>query len=82
MYIDSPDRLLPLPGRVMMKRSSGAKLLFYDVSGEGAKIQVMADLRCALCPVNERTIQNWPPLLGREGTAIGLRCTLSSTCSG
>ena len=29
-----------------IKRSSGAKLLFYDVKGDGAKIQVMADLRC------------------------------------
>lgn len=31
-----------------IKRSSGAKLLFYDVKGDGAKIQVMADLRCRL----------------------------------
>ena len=31
----------------MTKRSSGAKLLFYDISGEGAKIQVIADLGCA-----------------------------------
>jgi hypothetical protein len=29
-----------------MKRSSGAKLMFYDVKGDGAKVQVMADLRC------------------------------------
>ena len=31
-----------------IKRSSGAKLLFYDVKGDGAKIQVMADLRCRI----------------------------------
>ena len=34
----------------MTKRSSGSKLLFYDVSGGGAKIQVMADLGCARNP--------------------------------
>jgi hypothetical protein len=33
---------------VYIKRSSGAKLLFYDVKGDGAKIQVMADLRCRI----------------------------------
>lgn len=32
-------------GRVYIKRASGAKLLFYDVKGDGAKVQVMADLR-------------------------------------
>ena len=30
----------------MTKRTSSAKLLFYDVSGEGAKVQIMADLGC------------------------------------
>ncbi|KAJ7562550.1 hypothetical protein O6H91_03G073900 [Diphasiastrum complanatum] len=34
-----------LAGRLMSKRSSGAKLLFYDLHGEGAKVQVMADAR-------------------------------------
>lgn len=28
-----------------IKRASGAKLLFYDVKGDGAKVQIMADLR-------------------------------------
>jgi lysyl-tRNA synthetase, class II len=32
-------------GRVHAKRASGAKLIFYDVRGEGTKLQVMADAR-------------------------------------
>ena len=34
----------------MTKRTSSAKLLFYDISGEGAKVQIMADLGCVCCP--------------------------------
>ena len=30
----------------MTKRTSSAKLLFYDITGEGAKVQIMADLGC------------------------------------
>ncbi len=30
----------------MTKRTSSAKLLFYDIGGEGAKVQIMADLGC------------------------------------
>ena len=33
----------------MNKRSSSAKLLFYDLHGGGAKVQVMADARYS-CP--------------------------------
>ena len=33
-----------ISGRVMRKSASGAKLIFYDVVSEGAKVQVMADL--------------------------------------
>ena len=32
-------------GRIMHKRSSGAKLVFYDLHGSGFKVQVMADAR-------------------------------------
>lgn len=32
-------------GRIMQKRSSGAKLVFYDLHGGGLKVQVMADAR-------------------------------------
>ncbi|CAG9466605.1 unnamed protein product [Pedinophyceae sp. YPF-701] len=34
-----------LAGRVSSKRASGSKLIFYDLRGEGAKLQVMADLQ-------------------------------------
>ncbi len=34
-----------LAGRVHAKRESGAKLYFYDLRGEGVKIQVMANAR-------------------------------------
>ncbi|XP_022969640.1 lysine--tRNA ligase, cytoplasmic-like isoform X2 [Cucurbita maxima] len=34
-----------LAGRIMSKRSSSSRLLFYDLHGSGAKIQVMADAR-------------------------------------
>lgn len=32
-------------GRVHAKRESGTKLIFYDIRGEGTKLQVMADAR-------------------------------------
>mmetsp|Transcript_8218 Transcript_8218/g.21165 ORF Transcript_8218/g.21165 Transcript_8218/m.21165 type:complete len:594 (+) Transcript_8218:156-1937(+) len=32
-------------GRIVSKRSSGSKLHFYDVQGDGAKVQVISDLR-------------------------------------
>jgi lysyl-tRNA synthetase class 2 len=31
---------------VNTKRASGSKLIFYDLRGEGAKLQIMADARC------------------------------------
>ncbi|KAK9162624.1 hypothetical protein Syun_003526 [Stephania yunnanensis] len=34
-----------LAGRIMNKRISSSKLFFYDLHGEGAKVQVMADAR-------------------------------------
>lgn len=36
-----------LSGRVNSKRTSGSKLVFYDVRAEGLKLQVMADARWA-----------------------------------
>lgn len=36
-------------GRVHAKRESGGKLIFYDLRGEGVKIQVMADARWVNC---------------------------------
>ncbi|XBH95503.1 hypothetical protein VPH35_086050 [Triticum aestivum] len=34
-----------LAGRIMNKRTSSSKLLFYDLYGDGVKVQVMADAR-------------------------------------
>lgn len=39
------DVEVSLAGRIMSKRSSGAKLNFYDLHSDGAKVQVMADAR-------------------------------------
>ncbi|XP_054711588.1 lysine--tRNA ligase-like [Uloborus diversus] len=36
------DETVSVSGRVHAKRESGAKLIFYDLRGEGVKIQVMA----------------------------------------
>ncbi|KAF5842343.1 hypothetical protein DUNSADRAFT_7657 [Dunaliella salina] len=40
-----PDVVVSLAGRITNKRASGSKLLFYDLTGEGRKVQVMADAR-------------------------------------
>uniref|UniRef100_A0A2P2KDD8 Lysine--tRNA ligase n=1 Tax=Rhizophora mucronata TaxID=61149 RepID=A0A2P2KDD8_RHIMU len=37
------DINVSLAGRIMSKRSSSSKLFFYDLHGQGAKVQVMAD---------------------------------------
>ncbi|KAE8714474.1 hypothetical protein F3Y22_tig00110195pilonHSYRG00063 [Hibiscus syriacus] len=37
------DVTVSLAGRIMSKRSSSSKLFFYDLHGDGAKVQVMAD---------------------------------------
>lgn len=39
------DVEISLAGRVHAKRESGSKLIFYDLRGEGKKIQVMANAR-------------------------------------
>jgi lysyl-tRNA synthetase, class II len=36
---------LQLAGRIYSKRASGAKLVFYDMRGDGSKIQIIADAR-------------------------------------
>ncbi|VFQ92326.1 unnamed protein product [Cuscuta campestris] len=46
--LSSGERLeeqVSLAGRIMMKRASSSKLLFYDLHGKGAKVQVMASAR-------------------------------------
>lgn len=39
--------VVSLGGRVYSKRTSGAKLVFYDIKGDGKKLQIMADQRSA-----------------------------------
>jgi lysyl-tRNA synthetase class 2 len=39
------DQVVSVAGRIHNKRASGAKLRFYDLHGEGIKIQVMASLQ-------------------------------------
>ncbi|KAK1399804.1 Lysine--tRNA ligase [Heracleum sosnowskyi] len=39
------DVEVSLAGRIMNKRSSSSKLFFYDLHGEGAKVQLMTDAR-------------------------------------
>ncbi|XP_019864333.1 PREDICTED: lysine--tRNA ligase-like isoform X1 [Amphimedon queenslandica] len=40
-----PDLSFSLAGRIHAKRESGSKLIFYDVRGEGVKIQVMCNAK-------------------------------------
>jgi lysyl-tRNA synthetase class 2 len=39
------DQVVSVAGRIHNKRASGAKLRFYDLHGEGVKIQIMASLQ-------------------------------------
>ncbi|KAK5935290.1 hypothetical protein CgunFtcFv8_020665 [Champsocephalus gunnari] len=61
--------LLNVSGRVHAKRASGAKLIFYDLRGEGVKLQVMANSRSykseeAFVAINDKL---------RRGDIIGVR---------
>lgn len=38
-------QVVSVAGRVVRKAASGAKLIFFDLRSEGAKIQVMCDAR-------------------------------------
>ena len=39
-------------GRIHAKRNAGQKLLFYDIRGEGLKLQVMANAKLVLLYIN------------------------------
>lgn len=43
------DVTVSIAGRIYSKRASGAKLLFYDLKAEAAKVQIMADARNSDC---------------------------------
>ncbi|KAF7586426.1 lysyl-tRNA synthetase [Aspergillus hancockii] len=42
-----PDTTVRIAGRIYTKRSSGAKLIFYDIRAEGVKVQVMCQAQHA-----------------------------------
>ncbi|KAK7913115.1 hypothetical protein WMY93_013326 [Mugilogobius chulae] len=75
------DVVLNVSGRVHAKRASGAKLLFYDLRGEGVKLQVMANSR------NYKSEEDFVAINNklRRGDIIGLsiiptEMTLLSPC--
>lgn len=41
------ERKVSIAGRIRTKRPSGTKLVFYDLVGDGAKVQIMASLSCS-----------------------------------
>ena len=45
VYPFSYSLLISIAGRVHAIRESGAKLIFYDLRGEGVKLQVMANAK-------------------------------------
>ncbi|XP_070690020.1 lysine--tRNA ligase isoform X1 [Pempheris klunzingeri] len=72
------DVVLNVSGRVHAKRASGAKLLFYDLRGEGVKLQVMANSRNykseeAFTAINNKL---------RRGDIIGVRGNPGKTKKG
>ncbi|KAA8595648.1 hypothetical protein FQN60_010939 [Etheostoma spectabile] len=72
------DVVLNVSGRVHAKRASGAKLIFYDLRGEGVKLQVMANSRSykseeAFVAINNKL---------RRGDIIGVRGNPGKTKKG
>ncbi|XP_044055744.1 lysine--tRNA ligase isoform X1 [Siniperca chuatsi] len=72
------DVVLNVSGRIHAKRVSGAKLLFYDLRGEGVKLQVMANSRNykseeAFVAINNKL---------RRGDIIGVRGNPGKTKKG
>ncbi len=44
MFINiKKDESVSIAGRIMLKRASGKKLVFYTLKGEGVELQVMAN---------------------------------------
>ncbi|KAK5620419.1 Lysine--tRNA ligase [Crenichthys baileyi] len=72
------DVVLSVSGRIHAKRASGAKLLFYDLRGEGVKLQIMANSRSykseeAFVAINNKL---------RRGDIIGVRGNPGKTKKG
>ncbi|CAL8352705.1 unnamed protein product [Merluccius merluccius] len=72
------DVVLNVTGRVHAKRASGAKLLFYDLRGEGVKLQVMANSRSYKSEEDFVAINNKL----RRGDIIGVRGNPGKTKKG
>ncbi|KAJ0056241.1 hypothetical protein NL108_004526, partial [Boleophthalmus pectinirostris] len=72
------DVVLNVSGRVHAKRASGAKLLFYDLRGEGVKLQVMANSR------NYKSEEDFVAINNklRRGDIIGVRGNPGKTKKG
>uniref|UniRef100_A0A673J8Q9 Lysine--tRNA ligase n=1 Tax=Sinocyclocheilus rhinocerous TaxID=307959 RepID=A0A673J8Q9_9TELE len=72
------DVVLSLSGRIHAKRASGAKLLFYDLRGEGVKLQVMANSR------NYKSEEDFVHINNklRRGDIIGVRGNPGKTKKG
>ncbi|XP_047666180.1 lysine--tRNA ligase isoform X1 [Tachysurus fulvidraco] len=70
--------VLNVSGRVHAKRASGAKLLFYDLRGEGVKLQVMANSR------NYKSEEDFVHINNklRRGDIIGVRGNPGKTKKG
>lgn len=63
------DITLKVAGRIHAKRASGGKLIFYDLRGEGVKLQVMANSRFVEIPGYRPYILSWP-----EAAQLGRGC--------
>ncbi|XP_075440022.1 lysine--tRNA ligase isoform X2 [Ascaphus truei] len=72
-----PD-VISVAGRVHAKRSSGVKLIFYDLRGEGVKLQVMANSRNYKSEEEFAAINN----MLRRGDIIGVRGNPGKTKKG
>lgn len=72
------DATVSVAGRIHSIRGSGAKLIFYDLRGEGVKIQVMANAR-AYVNEDEFTTDNGKI---RRGDIIGVEGSPGKTKKG
>lgn len=72
------DETVSVAGRIHSIRGSGAKLIFYDLRGEGVKIQVMANAR-AYVNEDEFTVDNGKI---RRGDIIGVEGSPGKTKKG
>eukprot|EP00043_Microstomoeca_roanoka_P005696 m.57370 g.57370 ORF g.57370 m.57370 type:complete len:796 (+) comp13076_c0_seq1:93-2480(+) len=63
------DEVISVAGRVQLKRVSGKRLVFYDIHGEGTKLQIMAEISRHSSEVDFETVH----ALIKRGDIIGVR---------